>query len=777
MLLHRLVECPMPQAQGPVTDLALHTLGWKAFQDLCAQTCEEILKLPVETYREAQDGGQDAAFVSRSSNGAIQHPATIQSKFSSLSGRKFTRADLTSEIPTIRKLVSEGLAHTYVVMTNMGVDAPIAVDIKRLLRSVGIAKPHVFGKEYFTRVIRANARLRALVPRVYGLGDLSQILDERQAAQTKALLGHMLPTLKVYVPTSPHIEAVKKLKKIGIVLLLGYPATGKSTIAAMLATTASEDLSHRCYKEDGPSQFLDHWNPHESNAFYWIDDAFGANQLREDFIDQWIALMPKIQAAVALGCKFVLTSRRHIYLAAKPKLGSRNHPLIHDGQAIVDVGELTDKEREQILYNHIKLGTQSRQWKQFVKPHLLDLSKETMLLPEIARRLGDANYTKKLTIIKSALLDFVRRPREHLIQTLEELSRSHLAGLTLIFLHRGKMMVGDPNVNAQRLIGEYFGVDPILLSRSLRELIDSFIVLSGDGAFWSFKHPTIVDAISAILARTEGMTELYLRGSEVEKIMSEAICSGADPIQDAVMVPSGLYNLLTDRLLETPDEPRSNARLFNFLNRRTNIEFLRNMLSSHPGILNRNSGPYFGKLVHDPKIILHSKAHSLGLLPEYVRNITVATLEEAARSDSDVSFMDSDVVLDMMHSRQLIRMYRYAKEFLEQTVSVRVEDVVDDADLDADASSQFSDVRSSIAKLEWLFEDDEDEYIAIEEAYKAIEVGVAEIEEKQKRAEKENEHDDNWEWQKRAPAQVGGSNPLAVRASGGPRSIFSDVDE
>jgi uncharacterized membrane protein len=31
------------QAQASQTYLALHTLGWKAFQDLCAQVCEVAL--------------------------------------------------------------------------------------------------------------------------------------------------------------------------------------------------------------------------------------------------------------------------------------------------------------------------------------------------------------------------------------------------------------------------------------------------------------------------------------------------------------------------------------------------------------------------------------------------------------------------------------------------------------------------------------------------------------------------------------------------------------
>lgn len=51
------------RTHGPWSDLALHTIGWRAFQDLCSQVCEVVLSRSVEIFREAQDGGQDAVFL------------------------------------------------------------------------------------------------------------------------------------------------------------------------------------------------------------------------------------------------------------------------------------------------------------------------------------------------------------------------------------------------------------------------------------------------------------------------------------------------------------------------------------------------------------------------------------------------------------------------------------------------------------------------------------------------------------------------------------------
>ena len=109
------------QAQGPWADLALHTLGWKAFQDLSAHICEEILRRPVEIYREALDGGQDAAFFSRvrlSSTETLE--GTVQCKFTSEPRRSFKLSDATDEEDNIKRLVLEGHADFYARALKMG---------------------------------------------------------------------------------------------------------------------------------------------------------------------------------------------------------------------------------------------------------------------------------------------------------------------------------------------------------------------------------------------------------------------------------------------------------------------------------------------------------------------------------------------------------------------------------------------------------------------------------------------------------------------------------
>lgn len=768
--------------QGPWTDLALHTLGWKAFQDLCAHVCREIFSRPVEVYREANDGGRDAILKSKIGDPGAQE-VTVQCKFSSDATKTFRASSLTREEATIRKLVEAGDAQEYAILTSMSVSGSDAKAIKARLVELGVVKPYVFGREFLISAIKQSARLRALVPRVYGLGDLSTILDERSAAQTRRLLGHMLPTLKVYVPTAPHVAAVRKLAEHRLVLLLGDPATGKSTIAALLATTAAEDPNHDCFKADGPEELLRNWNPNENGGqFYWIDDAFGPNQLREDFVDRWIQIIQKVQAAMADGNRFVLTSRRHIYEAAKAKLGSRNFWALQDGKAIVDVGALTIDERRQILYNHVKAGTQPRQWKAKAKQFLEDCAQERTFLPEIARRFADPTFTKTLTLQRENILRFFREPQEHLIQTLREMSSAHQACVTLVFLHRGRMPVGNADTTMSEIVQRHFGIEAASLANGILHLKNSFLVEQEDaeGRFLTFKHPTIADAVSGMLVQMEGMTELYLRGTKVLTLLSSVVCTGMDPVRDAVRVPEHLNNILAERIAQTPDGPDANRLLFAFLAERASDALFKLVVRDNPGMLERAAYGY-SKDAYDPKVQTCARAFQLGVLPPAVRDEVSARLDDALLG-GDTSFLEMDDVLALFKPTRLLKLPSLIRTRYLEEIDEHIGHVIDEADIDADAADQFGDLSSTLDDLRRFFDDDKEMQASLLTADEMVSEGIGRLEERQNEAneererERERDRDEYWNWDNSAPATpVTRTADLAISDS--PRSIFSDVDD
>lgn len=754
-----------PVAQAYNVDFALHTLGWKAFQDLCAQICAETLGRTVSIYREAQDGGQDAVFLLPAGMGVGE--ATVQCKFSGKSELRLKLSDITTELSNVRKLVDQGRAHSYYLLTSMGVDAPIAAEIRDKLHKLGVQEPHVEGREWITAQIKSSSRLRTLVPRVYGLGDLSSIVDERSAAQTRALLDHLIPGLRVYVPTSAHRTAVRTLADHKLVLLIGQPAIGKSMLAAILATMAIDTEGLECFKCEGPLNLHQHWNPHESKRLFWIDDAFGSNQLRYDYIDAWIDFMPKVKAAMEKGNHFILTSRTHIWNEASLKLGTRNHPLLETKKAVVNVGNLAPEERQQILYNHLKEGKQSKQWKQRIKPHLLGLSDNLNLLPEIARRLGDPMFSKGICQLPDDLIRFVHEPQEYLKKTIFELTQPQQAAMTLVFLARSRLPECDIASENCKLVADRYGTTVAAITQSLQQLDQSFLIKREEGGqlCWAFFHPTFADAISSILSARPDLVDLYLGGAKIETLLAEAICASAATVKDAVVIPTSSFDSLVTRLQEVPDEGYLNERLFQFLNRRATNEVFREVLTLKPDLITRNGSPSpWSEIANHAEIRFHAKAYSMGLLDEDVRYSTCESLTDAATCHLDVSFLSEEDILDMFKPHELIRLTVMLVAMLEDKIPDKIDDLRRDGDADSDIDDQFSSVDSFVRRLQYIAVSNEHIANRLDDMENAIEEAKAEV-----KARKSEDEDDG-SFFTNVPSAT-----LAKETA--TRSIFSDVDE
>lgn len=755
-----------PIAQAGQTSLALHTLGWKAFQDLCAQVCEVVLGRQVGIYREAQDGGQDATFTSKPQTpGDTTASATIQCKFSGDPARKLRVSDIAIEREHIKELAARGLATSYYFLTNMSVDAPVAADIRAELIQLGVQDAQVYGREWLTLKIRESARLRALVPRIYGLGDLSMILDERRAQQTEALLGHLMPSLRTYVPTAPHRQAVRILGETGIVLLIGAPATGKSMIAAILATTVLGGEGHQTFQLDGPGELTEFWNPNESGRFYWIDDAFGPNQLRSDYVDHWIAVMNKVKTALNAGNRFVLTSRQHIWREAKLKLGIRNHQRLADESAVVNVGSLSPDERAQIIYNHIKGGNQPSAWKALLKPHLAGVASSSELLPEMARRLGDRSYTAGIRALPSDLIRFLSAPKAFLKETLHELTEAQRAALTVIFLFRSRLPAHTGRDDRIALVCDKFGVRQGDVNDALTQLDGSFILQKPDGnaRIWTFAHPTIADALAEILRDRPDLLELYIQGTRVEVLLAEATCEGAAEVQDAVVIPASNNELLVARIVEMADESALNKILFSFLAKRASDVVLREIIAASPEIVRRKSDTYW-RVLADGRIMLLARLHRLRLLPEDLREEVAEELENALLINQDSTVLDNEDLLALFAPRQLLALSMKLYEDLVNGMPDRIESLVGDADLTIEPSDNFGELKYYVHSVESVLSDVGMFANVVAEVESAIDEGIAKV---TQRKEEENESTD-WVGEDIAPKVV------IAPANG--RSIFSDVD-
>jgi hypothetical protein len=610
----------------------LFSLGWHSFQQLCLTITREIFGQTVESFLDSSDAGKDGAFAGtwRPAKGeALNGRFVIQCKFSGKRDKTLTPPDVAEDVEKARKLVQSGRCDSYVLMTNAGVSGASKEEIETLFREAGVKIFLCFGSTWICQQIKEHKRLRMLVPRIYGLGDLSQIIDERVYDQAKALLASLSEDLAKVVLTSAYRRAAEALDRHGFVLLVGEPAAGKTTIASMLSMGALDQWAASTLKLDTPEKVVEHWNPVDPSQFFWIDDAFGVTQYEAFLVRGWNHALPMVRTMLGKGAKIVMTSRDYIYNRARNDLKEGAFPLLRESQVVIDVRDLTLEEKEQILYNHMKLGRQERPFRTAIKPYLPLIAGHSRFVPEMARRLADPVFTQGLELNRYALNAFVERQERFLQEVLQGLDKDSKAALALIYMRdnalESPVALEESELEAIERLGSNRG-GCVAALESLKGSLVQHVIEEGS-AIWRFKHPTVGDAYAGLLLKNPELLGIFVHGSSLEKLLGQITC-GDVGLERAVVVPKALFDLVLKRLDQASDTRRyktpaladwySRSRMDDFLALRCSRDFLVRYVAGHPEFLARVSNPgLFLDTVSEVGLAI--RLHEFGLLPEEYR--------------------------------------------------------------------------------------------------------------------------------------------------------------
>jgi len=632
---------------------SLHNLGWNSFQQLCLTITRETLGQTVEVFLDSHDGGRDGAFAGIWLPVGLENLSghfVIQCKFTSRSNYLLRTGDLLDEVEKAKRLVAAGLCNSYVLMTNAGLSGTRAEEVKDLFKVAGVQNVVVFGSTWINQQILENKRLRMLVPRLYGLGDLSQILDERAYAQARAILESMREDLAKVVVTDAYRRAVDAISKYSFVLLIGEPAAGKTTVASLLAMAALDQWNASTLKLDNPGKVSEHWNPEEPSQFFWLDDAFGVTQYEDFLVHQWNHIFPQIQAMLRKGAKIVMTSRDYIYNRARKDLKTSAFPLLEESQVVIDVHDLSIEEKRQILYNHLKLGKQQRSFRTEIKPYLEGIASHRRFIPETARILADPIFTRDLFIDEYYIGQFIEKREQFLQEILRGLDVNSKAALALIYMRNGNLESPIELQPLEKEALERLGSNLGGCIAALDALKDSLVLHthSSGESVWIFKHPTIGDAYAAILVQSPEHLGIFIKGSALERLVDQVTC-GDVGIEKAVVIPKSLYLQMLARLEEFSQSSSyksawlstfgAKRNLQGFLARRCSKEFLSLYLERNPSLLDQVSQPgLFLDTV--PEVRLAKRLHEFGLLPEDKRKEFVETVSNYALEGQDADALD-----------------------------------------------------------------------------------------------------------------------------------------
>ncbi len=671
----------------------LHTLGWHSFQQLCLSVSREVLGQTVQSFLDTNDGGRDGAFSgiwSQQDGQSLSGRFVIQCKFTARAGYALTPSDLEDEFSKVRRLVSKNECDVYILITNAGVSGETELKVKERLNEAGVKDIRIFGVTWLEDQIRESKHLRMMVPRVYGLGDLSQILDERAYAQATAVLESMREDLAKVVLTESYRKAARALDAHHFVLLVGEPASGKTTIASLLAMSSADQWGASVVKLATPKSVVDRWNPHEKSQLFWIDDAFGVTQYESSLVSGWNHILNEVKTILRQGNRVVMTSRDYIYNRARRELKEGAFPLFQESQVVIDVHDLTVDERRQILYNHLKLGRQPREFRAAVKPYLEFVADHDRFIPEIARRLADPFFTKKLYLSEWSLASFVDKREQFLMDVCQELDKDSKAALALIYMSNGRLpspiSLSAAEDEALRRLDSDLGACTAALD-ALRGSLAVHVTSDGE-SYWTFKHPTIGDAYSAMLRGNPELLGIYVRGSDIEKLTRQITC-GDVGIEGAVALPSSLFHLVIERLAAYKTSSAyktewmsgwgARRELLGFLAGRCSKQFLEAYLAVDRKLIASIVKPLL-YLEFSVEIDLAIRLFKFGLLPEDSRRTLAENVSKYARDGVDSRVLSDPELRSLLNDKELSRL----REAIRTEVLPRLEDIRHEHQADRD---------------------------------------------------------------------------------------------
>jgi hypothetical protein len=719
----------------------LHKLGWRAFQDLSAVIMQTVLGQTFHAFADSNDGGRDGAFhgswrtdadpETLPSGEALAGATVTQCKFSAAPTGTLTPAALKDEVDKAASLHKRGLCDNYLLLTNRRVTGRTDQWLRETLATHGINQTLALDGTWISQQISLNPRLRRYVPRVYGLGDLGQILDDRRLEQARVLLSRLREDLVTFVPTAPYRAAADALANHHFVLLLGEPAAGKTTIAATLSVAALDEWGCGVRRVDSAAELVQAWNPNEPDQLFWVDDAFGAIRHDPALTDGWARRLDQIMTAVKGGARVILTSRDYIYKDARPHLKTYAYPLLDEAAVVVNVADLTPEEKRRLLYNHLKAGDQPaavlRKW----RPHLRAVADVEPFQPEVARRLGSRAFTSGVLLASRAeLVDFMQRPTDFLRDLLRQLSPGDRAALAAVFLSGDGLAVPVQLDHRLQDAIHRMGASAAEVLPAFNRLEGTFLRLTEDASGDSvlgFRHPTIREAFAATVASDTNTVGILIDGLTDEELVRQVDCGGKQK-GTLVRVPPSLYGKVAARV---PVPVAGGFSVWSnpvagFLVYRCSDAFLAVWAAAHKPELDQLADFGMQVAAHwQPKVL--ARLHRASALPEAVRADAVSRLAEYAQDYFDPGWLQDDLRNLFSETERQAELQRFRDQSLHRFAEL-VHESAEGYDDDVSPDHRYDLARTAIRLYRREFAHDRQAQAVLTEADADVDRAVREAE-------------------------------------------------
>ena len=299
----------------------------------------------LESFKTGRDGGIDLRHARGSGNFIVQVKHYVRTGFAGL------LRDLKKEDAKIAKLAPS----RYVVVTSVPLSPANKDKIVATLPSAPLTVSDIFGQDDLNNLLGSYPAIEQGHPKLWltSRAVLDRVLHNAEITRSEFEVDKICKQIRRYVQTDVFREAEGRLAEQSVVMVIGPPGIGKTTLARMLLYEHLSQGWQAVVMDRDVTEGAQLFQRHVKQIFYF-DDFIGATLIGEGVSANDKALLNFIASVRDDSTsRLILTTREHLYEQAVARSERLRQAGLDTDRVTLRMPRYTTQQRAQILYNHI----------------------------------------------------------------------------------------------------------------------------------------------------------------------------------------------------------------------------------------------------------------------------------------------------------------------------------------------------------------------------------------------------------------------------------------
>lgn len=329
----------------PMTNYDFRALNNEEFERLAIDLLSKRENMLIERFKSGKDGGIDGRFY-HFGEVIIQVKHYVKTGYSGLLSK--LKSEEVAKVENLKP-------NRYIFITSVGLSPANKKEIYDLFNPYIRKNNDIIGPEYLNDLLTLYPEIERNHYKLWlsSTNFLISLLNNATIQNSNFLIEDARKESYKFIKTKQLKKALEILDKNKVVIITGLPGVGKTTLAkqVMLMHCNSD---YEVYYIEGSISEVDSLYFKEKKQFFYFDDFLGATLLEIFTKNSDSKIVQFIKKIITdKNKKMILTSRTNILNRAKNLSEIFNIEKIEKKEFEINVSDLTDIEKAEILYNHV----------------------------------------------------------------------------------------------------------------------------------------------------------------------------------------------------------------------------------------------------------------------------------------------------------------------------------------------------------------------------------------------------------------------------------------